>query len=96
MADYLSDATLWQLYASCDSVTVCRKNKIVVTGVDTDAFHRKFRIMENLGLMKSKERGSDIEYTATPKAKALCDFIQLTLQASPSPRRLSQSEARLS
>ena len=55
--------------------------KIKAGKIDLDSWHRSCRIMSKCGYLIAKNYGSYIDYTITPKGKALYDslLIQSTL-----------------
>lgn len=54
-----------QFHASVGRETYFSKRAYEVSGIDTDAMHRKFRIMVNWGLMKRIRQGQGWVYSAT-------------------------------
>lgn len=57
---------------------VCSNKKITFPGIDTDSYHRCFRIMHKHGLMAAEEKSDGTYYTITPKGVAVIDFFMLS------------------
>lgn len=50
--------------------------------LDLDSGHRAMRIMAKYGYLHAEKRGSDIDYTLTPKGFALYDSVMIYLTQS--------------
>lgn len=66
------------MIAGQTNCVVCSNKKITFPVIDTDGFHRCFRIMAKHGLMEAEEKSDGTYYTITPKGVAVIDFFMLS------------------